>query len=345
MSGGLLQYSGLITKARAMHGRLLTKEELMHLSELERVEDFIIFLRESKGYSQVYASHEEIHHRAQVEAVIYNSLYADYRKLFQFANGEQRKGLEIIFLRYEMNVLKWCMDAVSRGGNASNLSYLNLFFDRHSGFDTAAVTQAGNMQEFLNALAGTPYEKLFLRMRDNDTMTMADCAFALDIYYYTTAWQMKEKIRDGNMKRILTQILGTEIDWLNIMWMYRSKQFYKMSATDIEADTIPVRYRLKKTEYRALLQTETIDEFMEIIRKTAYVTEKNAIISLGDEITFQKVMDRTYEKTCKEYPHSIAPVLKYLDDKENEIDNLTTILEGERYQIPSKEIREMILIS
>ena len=39
MSGGLLKYSGLVTKTKAMHGRLLEREELLGLSESENVED------------------------------------------------------------------------------------------------------------------------------------------------------------------------------------------------------------------------------------------------------------------------------------------------------------------
>lgn len=340
MADGLLQYSGLVTKTRAMHGRLLTREEMLHLSELEEVEDFIIFLRESKGYAAVYESHEEIHHRGQVEAVIHDSLYADYQKLYQFANGQQRQGLELIFLRYEINILKASLEAAVKGGSQKELGYLSLFFDKHSGYDTKQVTQAHNFAEFINALSATPYETLFLRMNSSDA---ADCAFALDIYYYKTAWRRKERIRDKKMKQIVTQIIGTEIDWLNIMWIYRSKHFYEMNPNEIEQKTIPIFYRLKSQEYHALLEAESSAQFLSIVQKTAYATEKNPVVSVEDEITFQKVMDRTYEKICRKNPNSIAPVLKYLYDKEREIDVLTSILEGVRYQIPAAEIREMIL--
>ena len=57
-----------------------------------------------------------------------------------------------------------------------------------------------------------------------------------------------------------------------------------------------------------------------------------------------KIKAKTYDRLCRKYPYSIAPVLKYLEEKEIEIDRLTTILEGVRYQIPAREIREMILI-
>lgn len=345
MTGGLLTYSGLVTKTKAMRGRLLSAEDVIRLSEYETVEEMIAFLREYGSYAPIYQSHEEIAHRAQVEAVIDDSLYSDYGKLYRFAGGEQRKGLEIIFLRYEMNVLKSCMRHVCLGESGGNLSYLNLFFDRHAGFDTAAVTGAKDMQELRQALAGTRYEAFFKRQQEQAGMNYADYAVQMDILYYKTAWRMKDKLKDATMRDIYTQVLGTEIDWQNILWMYRSKRFYGRGQADIYADMIPILYRLKKTELRKLLETDNLDEFVEILGKTAYFTQKDAVVKLGDEITFRRIMEKTYQKVCQKYPMSIASILKYLYDKENEIDALTTILEGVRYRIPPREIQELVLIT
>lgn len=343
MSSGLLGYSGLVTKTRAMHGGLLSRQTIVGLSECEKVEDILSFLREYGSYAPIYQSHEEIAHRAQVEAVIDDSLYSDYGKLYRFANGEQRKGLEIIFLRYEMNVLKRCLEKIGKQEREKGLAYLNLFFGQHASFDVEAVTGAENMSELVAALSGTQYEEFFKRLLDNESMTRTDYAIQLDILYYRMAWKQKEKLKSKKMRTIYTQILGTEIDWQNIMWIYRSKRFYNRKQEDIYADMIPISYRLKKPEFKALLESETLEEFLEILGQTAYFKGKEAMVSIGDEITFSRMMEKTYQNMCKKYPMSIAPVLKYLYDKENEIDVLTTILEGVRYRIPAREIQELVL--
>lgn len=345
MSGGLLRYSGLVTKTRAMHGGLLSQEMAVELSECETVDEIIAFLREYDSYAPIYQSHEEIAHRAQVEAVIDDSLYLDYGKLYRFANGEQRRGLEILFLRYEMNVLKTCLEEINKKDNEKNLTYLNLFFGQHASFDTKKVTEARSITEFLRALEGSPYQDFFRRLVENESMTHADYAIQLDILYYKMAWKRLRKLKDGRTRAIYTQILGTEIDWQNIMWMYRSKRFFNRKQEDIYADMIPISYRLKQAELKALLKSETLEEFMEILGKTSYFSGKDAEVSLGDEITFKQMMEKTYQKVCRKYPMSLAPVIKYLYDKENEIDVLTTILEGVRYRIPAREIQELVMIT
>lgn len=344
MSGGLLQYSGLVTKTKAMHGRLLDREAYAQICEYETVEEFIAFLRESKSYAPIFASHEEISHRGQVEAVIADSLYTDYMRLYQFANGEQRKALAITFFRYEVDVLKTCLEYALKGGGDYNLGYLKLIFDNHACYDTGMAVQAKSLTELMTAVAGTEYEKLFLRLSGNHDMNYADYAFQLDVYYYKNAWRMIGKLADGNMKKVMRQILGTEIDWLNIMWMYRSKRFFYMKAADICANIIPITYRLKKPEYTRMLECESVEEFTELLAQTAYFTEKDAVAKPGDEVTAQRIMEKIYEQVCRKYPMSVAPVLKYLYDKEKEMDALTTILEGIRYQLPAREIRELTLV-
>lgn len=344
MAGGLLEYSGLVTKTSAMRGKLLSGATMLALAEYENVDELLSFLRDSDGYAKIYRSHEEIQHRAQVEAVLSDSLYADYGKLYQFAGIEAKRGLEILFFRYEVNVLKGCLEHVRQGSaNAKQGDFLYRLFDKYAAFETNAVMEAENMVQLKQALENSRYEKLFEQFVENEGLSFADCAVKLDIFYYQKAWQMCKKLRDKQMQKIIAGILGTEIDWQNIMWMYRSKQFFSLGPTEIYANLIPVSYRINSTAQKQLLEAAQITGFVETLQKTPYFTEKDAVVKLGDEVTFREVIDRTYRKICQKYPMSIAPVFAYLHQKEREIDNLTTVLEGVRYQVPAREIQELVL--
>ena len=82
MAGGLLQYSGLVTKTRAMKSRLLKREDFERITEFQTVQETIGFLREQESYGRIYGGHEEIQHRGQVEALIHHSIEEDYQKLY-----------------------------------------------------------------------------------------------------------------------------------------------------------------------------------------------------------------------------------------------------------------------
>ncbi|MFR7961971.1 MAG: V0D/AC39 family V-type ATPase subunit [Roseburia intestinalis] len=126
------------------------------------------------------------------------------------------------------------------------------------------------------------------------------------------------------------------------MWMYRAKRFYSMGEADVKKHQIPVSCRLRSAETKRLLETETAEQFVEFVRQTAYFRGKQAVLEPEDELTWERVMIRTYEKICKKHPMSVAPVLRYLYEKEHEIDLLATALEGIRYRIPPYEIRDLI---
>ncbi len=95
MAGELLQYSGLITKTRAMRSRLLKKEDFERIAEFQTVPETIDFLREQESYGKIYGGREDIRHRGQVEELIHTSILEDYQKLYRFGNEQQRKALAL----------------------------------------------------------------------------------------------------------------------------------------------------------------------------------------------------------------------------------------------------------
>lgn len=341
MAGGLLEYSGLVTKTKAMRARLLGADDYTAISEYESVTDFIAFLREQPAYAPVFERHGEVAHRGQVEAVIRDSLYMDHCKLYRFSGVQPRRALQFVFSRYEINVIKNCLQSAMEG-NGQEITVSGGFFERHADFDLKAVMAANSVQELIQAVTGTEYESLLKELESAAEKNYADYAFALDIYYYKKVWKEITKVSDKETRQILEQIFGTEIDWQNLMWMYRAKRFYSMGEADVKKHQIPVSCRLRSAETKRLLETETAEQFVEFVRQTAYFRGKQAVLEPEDELTWERVMIRTYEKICKKHPMSVAPVLRYLYEKEHEIDLLTTALEGIRYRIPPYEIRDLI---
>lgn len=273
MAGELLQYSGLITKIKAMEGRLLTREEYEHILEFQTVHETIAFLQEQQIYGKIYGGHDEIKHRGQVEALIYNSIREDYESIFRFCNLTQKSALRL----YEKQI------------------------------------------RYENAVP------------------------ELDTGYFVEVWKKIGRFRKGQMKQVLLEVFGTQIDWLNIMWMYRAKRFFGQKESQIYAMLIPVHYKLKKPELSHMAETPKIEEFLEIVGNTSYFKGKEVLLRLQDEVSYHQVMHKMYKQLCRKYPASLAPVFAYLYKKEQEIQKLTTALEGIRYQVPEQDIRALIL--
>ena len=87
--GGLLAYSGLTTKIRAMQSRLITNEQYDSIVQLSTVTDVVEYLRRIPSYDDVLADlTEEELHRGRIERYLRRSIYRDFTKIYQFSNGK-----------------------------------------------------------------------------------------------------------------------------------------------------------------------------------------------------------------------------------------------------------------
>ncbi|GFI32004.1 MAG: V-type ATPase subunit [Lachnospiraceae bacterium] len=274
MAGELLQYSGLITKTRAMRSRLLKKEDFERIAEFQTVPETIDFLREQESYGKIYGGREDIRHRGQVEELIHTSILEDYQKLYRFGNEQQRKALALYLPQLQFG------DGVPKIENS----------------------------------------------------------------YFTEVWKKIGKFSESQMKQVLWEVFGTQADWLNIMWMYRGKEFFRQKPEETAKMLIPLNYKLKRTEKQRLLETEQTEEFCRILGNTMYFKGRDALVKMQDEISYHQVMKKMYQRICRKYPASMAPVFYYFYEKEQEIERLTTALEGIRYQVPARELRKLIII-
>ena len=89
--GNLLEYSGIITKLRAMEARLLTDEQFEEISALTSVTELVSYLNTNSSYQDVLQDMDEtMLHRGNIEKVLILSLYRLHKDL-PFLRTESEK--------------------------------------------------------------------------------------------------------------------------------------------------------------------------------------------------------------------------------------------------------------
>ena len=150
---GILSYSGISAKARAMGGKLLKKEQYEQLASCASVGEAVGYLRQFSEYEPLLRDFDEHDsHRGMIEATLMGSLYNDYNRLYSFARGEQRAFLDFYFLHYEAAYLKGCLRKVISGQSIQeDQAYRSAFFARHSHLDTDAIENSTTVDEWSDA--------------------------------------------------------------------------------------------------------------------------------------------------------------------------------------------------
>lgn len=341
----LLVYSGIVTKTKALEAKVVKDSEYLMVANFESTADFISYLKSHPGYEKIFAGIDENQiHRGQVEAMIINCLYQDFSRLYRFSNPEQRKVLDIIFLRYEVNMLKSCLHMVYNQHRNYDVDSVAAFFSKHSGIDIPALAASKSMDEYIEHLKGTDYYSVLTSIQKTE-ITSFDYEMKLDIQYFMKAWKLKDKVLKGDNLKFVTETLGLEIDLLNIIWLYRSKKFYDLQVKDSYAYIIPITYKLKKDKLIKLMETSTIEEFSGVLNTTPYAYMVPSLANGTIEKVYQKTVFKTYKHYKDKYPNSMAPISYYLYLKRTEIDRLTSALECIRYKLDPQDTLKYITIT
>lgn len=342
----LLTYSGIITKTKAMQANLISSQEFEAISNLSSVTEFINFLKVHPAYKDLFLQYDErTLHRTDIEQIIRNSLYLDFAKLYRFSNGKQREALTLIFFRYEINILKAFLQNIYIAESTYDLSLFEPFFTKHSSLDIRSLAGSQSLEEFISHLKGSRYFDLFQKIQHTTDSTLYDFESQLDIYYYISVWKLRKHLSKKKELFAFTDIIGKEIDFMNLIWIYRSKKYYEVESSKIYSSIIPIHYKLKANELMHLVDAGSPEEFLSIVDTTCYHTSKADAMDkhVSIETLFYEKLYQLNHLNMKKYPISMCSIHHFLFMKELEIDRLTTALECIRYGLSSPDALNYIL--
>lgn len=347
MIKNVMEYSGIVTKVRAMRAKLLKEKDYRAIASMHTVTDVIEYLRDTKSYGKfIRQMDESLYHRGNIEKMLIQSLYDDYTRLYLFSNMEQKKFLKIFLKQYEVDLIKYCLRIVFNNYNAPfDLNYKKSFFDKYSQIRIDRLITAQNINHLVDYLKGTEYYAPLERIRKSEDAKLYDYDLALDLYYFSTMWKKRKKLLDKHDLEVMTKELGMRIDLLNLQWIYRTKKYYHMVAPDIYTLLIPIQYRISNQEYKALVEAPSVEEFFRVLNETYYGRKYQFDEQNNVEGVVKQCLEHIFATAYRNHPYSLASLCGYLFLKEEEIYKITTALECIRYGLSERETLQYILKS
>lgn len=343
----ILSYSGISAKTRAMNGKLIKPAQYEQLIHCSTVSDAVAYLKQLPAYRETLSEFdEESSHRGTIEMMLTSSLYHDFNRLYLFANPEQKRYLDLHRMHFEVAFLKDCLHSAYAGSSFTEKpAYYREFFERRSRLHYDELTHSCSIEEFIQALSNTCFYAPLMRIHNSEYNSLFDYEVGFDQFYFSFLWKSKDKILSGKELDLITDNYGTRIDLLNIQWIMRAKQFYRMSPTELYAMIIPCYYRIKPKDITAMVEAEKPEELTAAVSSTYYGRKYASQIGQLQSIErmYTALLERIYEMTGRKNPYSIAPMNAYLYDKEHEINRITSIIEGIRYGMPRRELASYII--
>ena len=333
----------------AWEARLLPEARLMELAEAPKVVNVFSALEDTEYRQQLaeVSKGEEIDMVA-VERALRENLNTRYRELIGMVPKERRETILRMLQRVDLWNLKAIITQIhNKVPKERRLQELipSPTMPRERLEMLASAEDFSGLLEFLK---GSEYfDVISAAMKDYEKRGLIALLSALDKHYYTSLW------RDVQAKRaqrsILRAVVGYEIDSVNIKLILRLKR-EGAPPDEIDGHLVRPSHELTDAMLKAMIMAEDIPSAIHMIHITTHgkiLAEALPQIEERGVRAAERALDEAHLKLCRWLGFtqffSIAPVISYINLKENEMRNLRAIIRLKADGIEPQEIKEKIV--
>ena len=343
-----VEYSAVAAKLKAMHSRFLTSSDYEEMLGKKSVNDICGYLKSTPGYSDVLSDVNERNiHRGAMEILLEQDIMDEYVRLYNFVDHDKRELMSFWFMRYEVEFLKreirYIYTHEERSSDEINQGRFDAFFETHTKINHEVMRNARSISDCIDACKDTPYADP-LRRAESLVADFFSMGMVLDSYYYSEFWRAIGKNLKGEQAELFKKLVGSKIDMLNLMWIYRGKKYFRFQNEIIFTYLLPVRYRLTEDIIRQLVNADSIERFIDIVNSSTSYGELFENYDKGrfPEENYRYIYNKLSKSIFVNHSESMVAIYAYLNLKEVELNNITTITEGIRYSLNAVSIREHV---
>ncbi|WXR62326.1 V-type ATPase subunit [Peptostreptococcaceae bacterium AGR-M142] len=339
---GLSKYSALKGKISAIKRKMLKISDYHEIIAKDNIVDILNFLKKNSLYKEVLKdfTKEEVH-RGDFEFYLKKGYLYEIKKMMKFMSFKEKKFYKALFLRYEVEDLKIILRAVNRNEDI-NLVEKNLLKISYYSLDYNDLLSSNNIQSLVSKLKHKPYYPYLRNLEDEDENRMEfHMEMNLETLYFRELVD-KTKFLSKKDQNIILDMIGVNVDLINLQFIYRAIKYYKITPEEILNYTIPLGKYMRINKLKKLVYIKTVSEFFREIKDSKY----NYIFKDDDlkiEINQLSFLEMFLVKISRKNPFTIAQIIEFVHLLEFEVRDIISIIEGVRYEIDKNELKEFII--
>lgn len=346
MLGGMFKYGGIVAKTKAIQSQQMKEEDFAQLMQKNTLAEVVAFLKNHTHYADIFKdTPEKDLHRGDIENPLKQYYASILKKYYTFITGDDRQVIEAIFIKEEIEAIKDILRRIE-GDKDLFISPVDAYIASHFSVDLKKLSASADLKEFLSNISGSRYERIIrLYLHSDIAQSMFSIEMALDSFYFKLMFRWAKKSLNQQNRRIIGELIGRQIDMANIMWIYRSKQYYEVPKEIVFAHLIPERYKLTRQALQEMTAAESLPALVELIEATEYrelVRGLDESKGIFIERKYEMIYTKNLKRIQKENPFSIAAVIAQLHLANIEISKIISIVECIRYEMHVDEIKQIL---
>jgi V/A-type H+/Na+-transporting ATPase subunit C len=344
-----IQYAASNARMRGLRSHLVSEDTWRELLVTESVDGAIAVLRQTDYHEEVDeygrgGTLETVENRLSGRAAL------NCRRVMGLTNGAVRDLFFVWWQHFELENLK----AVFRGVEQHLLPEVTRRFLVPLGTYTTLPWDSLMQEQSINSLVermnGThyinPLRNAFSAYQREHSLFPLE--IALDIRYYRDIASAVRKL-NGDERVEAQRIFGTRLDILNILWAFRHRVFYGLSAEEIVNYTM---WRTFRTNTDLVRDIALGADPRDILRRVwGNAVDLRLLENVGNDVQMMPKLELTLERfwhglarrEMGGYPFKLGSILGYLVLGEIEIRDLVTLLESKVMGWPPERIRRNLV--
>lgn len=328
MKISLIKYPNINAKLKAMYANRLTKENIEDMIKQNSIKNVVLLL---KSKSDIFKNSEENIDRLEIEKLLDESLINDILKIKNLLNKEDNKLFDMFLRQYEIKCVKSILRKLYSEDNTNDIIIENVRMWTNSLFnEIKGIETIENFDDFFKAIERMEHYNFIKKYQNHEIINIFEIENEIDKLYF-------EELYDSvKFNKNLKDIVGSEIDLLNIEWIIRIKKFYNFDTQRLLNMLINRYYKIKPNILKDIIEKNSFDDINSILNKTYY---KNVFSSENDfEENTDTFLYKINYKTFKEASISIAYIFAYINLVDYENNDIINVVEGIRYNMDKAEI-------
>ena len=354
MKPSVLKYAHISARVRGLKTRLLRRDDIYALLGCKNLHEIVRYLETTTYRKEI----EEILVNKLNALVLEHALIKNFLRTMDIIIEESPKHVRDIIIEFirklDINNLKVILRAKEYGLSPLEIAkYLLPLKEFNEDICEHLLKHSKNIEDIVKMLKGTIYyEVLSLSLTEYRMLgSLLPIEVALDKFVYERLWDKSRKL-SGLDRKIVEEILGTEIDTINIKTTLRCR----LAHMDIEAlrrFLLPMGYILRERDFIKALSEEDIESCFRTL--AIYPYNRALIIGLDSynrtksllrlEIELERTLVEINKNICIKYPHPfhIGIILSFINLKWFEVRNLRAIVVGKEAEVPAERIERILV--
>ena len=336
--------NALLSRAHALYAKRLTDDDYNAMVNLSSNNELYNYLKSNTSYGDQIGYVPNGHYsRTRLERAVRKAQFERISSLCRFEKLIGEKVYNFYIRKSEVETIIFCTRHF-QNDRIHAIENLPDFFKKEQCFQWAELENVKTMSELSHALKDTPYRKI-IKPLANSTVpwTRAILENSLYTYLFSETHKNVEKSCKGTERDEIENHFNMLSDMIMIENLSRLADNY------IDTDSYKANIYVSpfsnftENEIHKMTESTSSNEIMNVILSSYYKKYFN-------ENDFSPIEHKTRKATAKICAYNlrysqnpILCMLSYCTLNENEIKNITHIIEGIRYKLSPPEILELIV--